>query len=150
MVLAFTMLMACKKESKDILISEGDYLIFGSFYGECIGEGCVETFKLTDSALYEDSNDQYGGTGPFEFILLDEAKFNLVRDLPEYMPSELLDQADQVFGCPDCADQGGLVVIYARNGKVRNWKIDQSKGSVPSFLHGFMDKLNEKISLINQ
>ena len=59
---------SCKKE--EVEISNNEYLIFGHFYGECIGEECVETFKLTDEKLYEDLNDNYSGTEPFNFVIL--------------------------------------------------------------------------------
>ena len=47
--------MGCDKEK----LKSSDYLIFGSFYGMCQGEQCVETFKLTKDFLYEDRKDEY-------------------------------------------------------------------------------------------
>ena len=114
----------------------------------CVGEECVETFKLTDDQLYEDKVDDYSGQ-QLVFIPLDQSKFNKVRDLPKYLPEELLNSNQSVFGCPDCADGGGLFIQYYQNGQLKSWRIDQVKSNVPAYLHDFMDKVNEKIALIN-
>ncbi|AXP80218.1 hypothetical protein CJ739_1127 [Mariniflexile rhizosphaerae] len=133
----------------EIQLTKGDYLIFGHFYGYCIGESCVEIFKLTNEKLYEDSNDNYANE-PFNFEVLDTTKFEAVKDLIDYFPTKLLSEKESTLGCPDYADAGGLFIEYSRNGTVKSWRIDQIKGNVPSYLHNFMDKVNEKISLINE
>ncbi len=133
-----------------IELSETNFLVFGHFYGECGGEGCIETFKLTGTALFEDTNDNYIGIGrDFNFIRLNDDTFDAVKDLVDFFPDELLTTEETNFGCPDCADGGGLLIQYSKNGTVRSWTIDQSKSNVPSYLHAFMDKVNEKIQLIN-
>ena len=141
----FLGLSSCKKEAQTNC--ETDYLIFGHFYGFCIGETCVETYKLTDTKLYEDSNDVYFGEGPFTFLELSQSKFTLVEDLESFIPQGLIALPDSTFGCPDCADQGGVFIQYAHDGVVQSWRIDQS---APFFLEDFVDKVNEKITLINQ
>ena len=124
----FGLSSACEK-SKDLPLVEGNYLIFGHYYGLCMGEECIETFKLTADNLYEDTNDSYN-ENDFNFVLLPESLFEQVRDLWDEIPSELLAEADQTFGCPDCADQGGLFIQYAAEGEVQTWRIDQNQGSV--------------------
>ncbi len=126
-----------------------DYLIFGHFYGFCVGENCIEIFKLTNNTLYEDSNDNYS-INPLNFEPLESTKFELVKDLMLYFPEKLLTENEDIIGCPDCADGGGLYIEYSKNGIVKHWKIDQMKMNVPTYLHAFMDMLNEKIALINQ
>lgn len=130
-----------------------DYLIFGHYYGMCGGEECVEVFRLNDKRLQEDTTDQYPILPGFyngSFITLDNAEHKLVKDLITYFPDSLLTRNDTVFGCPDCADQGGLYIEYHFNSIDRYWRIDQAKRDVPAYLHDFMDKVNEKIALINQ
>ncbi len=132
--------------------AEFEYLIFGHFYGECIGKLCVEIFKLTENRLFEDSNDYYPGWQKQyngKFYELENDRFNLAKDLIKYFPSKLLNEDKLVFGCPDCADGGGLYIELKANGAVRHWTIDQDKNHVPDYLHDFMDKVNEKIQLIN-
>ncbi|NAS13489.1 hypothetical protein [Poritiphilus flavus] len=147
-LLALTVLVSCNNDDDGIALNEGNFLIFGHFYGECIGEGCVETFKLTGSKLYEDTVDDYSGRET-NFVELDNAVFEQVRDLADFFPDRLLNSEEQFFGCPDCADGGGLMIQYSGMGVKRTWRIDQAKDNVPVYLHGFIDKVNEKIALIN-
>ena len=141
-------LIACDKDDMGINLSEQNFLVFGHFYGECAGEWCVETFKLTDAKLFEDTIDDYSGQS-FDFVELDNALYEEVKDLEDFFPSELLDSNESVFGCPDCADGGGLFIQYSENGNVKSWRIDQAKNNVPDYLHSFMDEVNAKIELIN-
>ena len=147
LLLPVTFLISCQKANTGNTV-QPDYLVFGHFYGMCQGEECIETFKLTDDQLYEDKVDDYTGQ-QLVFVQLDESKFNKVRDLPNYFPAELLNSYQSVFGCPDCADGGGLFIQYYQNGQLRSWRIDQVKSNVPAYLHDFMDKVNQKIALIN-
>lgn len=148
LIVVSIVLLGCSSND-DIQLNDGDYLIFGHFYGFCVGENCVEIFKLTDTKLYEDSNDNYA-MEPFNFELLDEAKFDLAKDLIDAFPEKLLLEKETTFGCPDCADGGGLYIEYSKDGVVKSWKIDQMQMNVPTYMHDFMDKVNEKISLINE
>jgi len=148
LILAVVFIQSCDKND-EIELSDNEYLIFGHFYGECLGEDCIVTYKLTDKKLFEDNNDNYSGTGPFDFNELGIDKFSQVKDLIDYFPKELLNSNETTFGCPDCADQGGIFIQYVKNGDVNSWRIDQSKNDVPDYLHSFIDKVNEKIELIN-
>lgn len=138
---------SCATDDK-ILLNDSNYLIFGRYYGMCDGNNCILTYKLTGEKLYEDTHHNYLAQN-FNFIELAEDKFQLAKDLVQYFPAELLSSKDSIFGCPDCGDQGGLLVKYVENGKEKTWRIDQSKSAIPIYLHHFIDKINEKISLIN-
>lgn len=124
--------------------NDRNYLIFGHFYGRCVGENCVETFKLTDKYLFEDTIDDYAGEN-LKFVVLENEHFERVKDLAPLFPDLLLQEKETVIGCPDCADGGGLFIELARNGKVHRWRIDQNKGNVPAYLHPFIDRVNAKI-----
>jgi len=141
-------LALCSKEAHQTQ-SPPDYLIFGHFYGHCIGEECIEIFKLTDEGLFEDVSDSYLAT-EFEFSPLGAEAFNVARDLQQALPAPLLNSTDSSFGCPDCADQGGLYIEISTNGERRSWRIDQDKSMVPGYLHFYMDKINQVIETINQ
>lgn len=140
-------LISCNTDD-GVELNENNFLVFGHFYGECGGEGCVETFKLTDKNLFEDTVDDYSGEN-LVFVKLDNEDFEQVKGLMDFFPSQLLSESKTVFGCPDCADGGGLFILYSDNGNAKSWRIDQDKGNVPSYLHNFIDKVNEKIGLIN-
>src|SRR5690606_17264175 len=106
-------------------------------------------FKLTDEGLFEDVSDSYLAT-EFEFSPLGAEAFNVARDLQQALPAPLLNSTDSSFGCPDCADQGGLYIEISTNGERRSWRIDQDKSMVPGYLHFYMDKINQVIETINQ
>jgi hypothetical protein len=142
---AFT---SCNKDNDNFTINEQSFLIFGHFYGECFGEGCVETYKLTDVKLYEDIVDDYFGQN-LNFVELDNEQFELVNDLADFFPTQLLNESDTIFGCPDCADGGGLFIQYSYNGVLKSWRIDQVQNNVPTYLNNFIDQVNERILLIN-
>ncbi len=126
-----------------------EYLIFGHFHGECFGEECIETFKLTSDQLFEDTTDVYGGLGPFNFMELEEDRFQVAKDLVNYFPSQLLISRFETFGCPDCSDQGGLFINYSKGEEEDSWWIDRNKDQVPEYLHEFIDAVDKKIELIN-
>lgn len=148
-ILLLFLFFACREDG-GIDLEEDEYLIFGHYYGFCVGEECVETFKLTNEKLYEDISDSYAGQGTFQFQELRADQFELVKDLINDFPEKLLDEESQTFGCPDCADQGGLYISFKDRGKeAKFWKIDQDKNQVPTNLHVFMDEVNQKIAIIN-
>ena len=142
-------LFSCNNDDDNITINEQNFLVFGHFYGECGGEDCIETFKLTDEKLFEDTIDDYSGQN-LEFEELENGVFLQVNDLPDFFPNQLLNESETVFGCPDCADGGGIFIQYSENGNVTSWRIDQVKSNVSSYLHDFIDKVNEKIGIINE
>ena len=141
---AVVLLIACTKSDNNMTINEQNFLVFGHFYGFCGGESCVETFKLTDEKLFEDTIDDYMGQN-LEFEELESGLFLQVNDLPDFFPNQLLNESETVFGCPDCADGGGLFVQYSKNGNTKSWRIDQDYNNIPSYLHEFVYKVNEKL-----
>lgn len=149
LILSFIgVLLSCDTKDNGVELNANDFLVFGHFYGECQGEDCVETFKLTAENLFEDSADDYNGQN-LDFTELSNEKFELVKDLKDAFPNQLLSESETTFGCPDCADGGGLFIQFADNDSTKSWRIDQNKDNVPSYMRGFIDKVNEKIALLN-
>lgn len=146
--LSLMLISLCSKEN-GMFTDENDYLIFGHFYGECLGEECVEIFKLTQNELYEDTTGGYLST-EFDFVLLKNESYEKTRDLIDAVPSQLLREEVDAFGCPDCADQGGLYIEVVNKGKKMKWQIDHNKSAVPVYLHDFMDRVNLAIKSINE
>lgn len=146
--------VSCKKDKDGIHLSGSDYLVFGHFYGMCAGEECVEVFRLESDRLLEDQADTYppqsNGFYTGDYQALPPAVFNDIKDLADYFPNELLDIDDRFVGTPDAADGGGLYIEYNYNGVHKYWLIDQVKTNIPASLHPFVDKVNEKIGIINQ
>ncbi len=147
--LTFFLLTSCEKDT--IELSKSEYLIFGHFYGECEGEKCVEIFRLEQDKLFEDTKDKYPFGYDFydgNYIQLSEQKFNDTKDLVNSFPADLLTETDTVIGQPDAGDWGGLHIEYNFNGVRKFWLLDQMKSNVPTKYHNFIDKVNEKIALL--
>ncbi len=146
-------LASCQKTPLEL--NEGASLVFGHFYGECIGESCVETYKLTSEVLFEDSEDLYPSTNnaPItgNFTPLDNTVFELVSGLEEDLPEELFEQNEVVFGSPDAGDWGGYYLAYADgNNQEWWWIIDTQKDNIPGYLHNLVDEIQLAIQTINQ
>ena len=149
-VLILVVAMACQKEDIKQGNISSDYIIFGHFYGECIGEKCVEIFKLTENSLYEDTNDDYpsfdkGYDG--EFQLLDNASLEEVKDLRTEIPAELLSINSTVVGQPDAGDWGGIYFEMVTRGEKRYWLIDKKEANIPEGLRPFVAEIENKIEL---
>ena len=152
---AILMLAICSSCDKDEVnaLGQNDYLIFGTFYGECGGEGCVEIFKIEKDRLLEDRTDHYPGAEFYEFDdfdVLPQEKFELVKDLVNFLPASLLQEESGVFGIPDGADWGGAFVEYKSKNIHKYWVLDQMESNMPEAFNQFVDKINEKEALINQ
>lgn len=133
------LLTACSKED----VNNDDYLIFGQFYGECLGESCVETYKLTSSELYLEENDSYDKSN-MSFDKLKKAEYKKVKDLLKEFPKELMDETETI-GCPDCVDQGGYYLEYKKDGIKYFWRIDKNKTKCPDYLIPFLNKLDQSL-----
>lgn len=79
---------------------------------------------------------------------MSQKKFIDANDLLNFFPSDLLLEPKTVIGQPDAGDWGGLYIEYNYNGTRKFWLLDQMKSNVPSKYHNFLDKVNEKIKLI--
>ena len=107
--------ISCDKvdQSAQPMAGELSYFIFGHFYGECGGEGCVEIYKLEKGTLFEDTTDIYPTwMTPYDgtYISLPDEKFELVKDIVEHFPEELYAETENVLGQPDAGDWGGIYV----------------------------------------
>jgi hypothetical protein len=149
-LLGMLFIASCKKEEEPQ--KNENYLIFGHFYGECIGETCIEIYCLEDSRLLEDQNDNYPSSQNFyvaDFTALPNNDFLEVNDLMTFFPDTLLLIDDTVIGMPDAGDWGGFYVEYNFNGIRKFWLIDRVGSSIPASLHPFITEVENKIALIN-
>jgi len=151
-IISLFLFISCNHQDLNPDFSDADSIIFGHFYGFCAGEQCIEIFKLTDDALYEDISDTYPRWDRYyegNYIKLSQEKFELVKSLREIIPAQLYSEQDTVFGSPDAADGGGLYFAIKNDEYSRFWIIDQVDNDLPSYLKAFRSHLNESITLIN-
>ena len=123
------------------------YLIFGEFYGECQGDDCVKTFKLTKTHLYRDTKKQYGASD-FNFKEMNADLFEKVEGLESHLPLELLNE-NETIGCPDCLDQGGYYIEFVHEGHVYNWRVDKIRDATPAYLANFLDRIDNSMAAID-
>jgi len=150
MFLLTTLFTSCNTEP--VNLSDNDYIIFGQYYGECIGENCVVIYKLDKNNLYKDKNHTYPNSTNFyiaDFTVLNEDNFEKTKDLIDFFPTELLNENNVVIGEPDAGDWGGIYVEYYVGSIHKFWLIDKMRTNVPEKYHLFLDKIEEKISQLN-
>lgn len=117
-------LAACMDDELAFQFGEGDHLVFGTFYGECAGN-CTVLYRIQSGLLFEDDVE----IGIPDVILfndqpLSEAKYLIAEELVTTFPSDLTGSDKEVYGCPDCADQGGVYLELKQGDNTRKWRID--------------------------
>ncbi len=144
------------------VLNDDGYLIFGWFYGECLGETCIEIYQVSNESLLEDENDNYPSWDEFynaDFYpisinpqiivptLEPEPFLELVKDFP----TDLFNVSETVIGMPDAGDWGGLYIELQleENGYRQFWLIDQMQDNVPEYLHDYINKVNSKIAILS-
>lgn len=158
LLLVVGMMMTACDENDCCFGDNQAYFVFGHFYGECGGEGCIEIYKIQDGKLYEDTNDNYPyNTSSYsgDWVQLSDAKYQAVKDIEEEVPVELFSEPSRIQGIPDGGDWGGVILqIYDLSlsdlTKTGTWLLDQNENNMDSIYNVFVDKVNEKIALINQ
>lgn len=146
-------LIACDEsvDNDDGSGTETNYLVFGHYYGECIGDGCIRTYHLEGDKLQEDSNDNYGCAAPYDWDELPNSKYQEASSLFNLLPDTLYTFENQTFGIPDAYDQGGVYLeTYGPNGNKRQWHFDTNKEEIPEPLRPLVDSIQAVISRISQ
>lgn len=133
--------------SKDPQLTADKEIIFGHFYGECGGPKCVLNYKLGKSGLQQDIKKDYSGSG-FSFVNMDAKHFKLAEKLWNY-PPQLDTLAEGTLGCPDCVDQGGVLLIIRTAGKSKKWRIDVNNAEVPVYLNDYALQIKSVIADLN-
>jgi hypothetical protein len=131
--------------------ADSNYIIFGHFYALCLGESCIEAFKLTDSQLLEDTTDVY----PYvreetdrKYVRLHDSLLIKVRGLLNEIPTELQTAESAQFGMPDAGDGGGYYLEWSRNGKKNFWVLDTYKPTNPVYFRPFVEKMEDALHML--
>ena len=151
LIVVITGLFACENSTNSDK-TENTSLIFGDFYGYCIGEQCVDIYKLENRNLWEDTTDINPLVKPNagrKFKKLPHELYQETKDLIELLPKRLINESAHIFGNPDSRDQGGLYIKYTDKETENYWIIDQDRGNIPEWLHDFHRSVNDKIMIID-
>lgn len=146
-ILTFIVLSSCSKNESTAKYFDKNYVVFGSFYGECGGPDCVEIFKIENGFLSEDTSDVYPSGGVYEgvYVAKPQSEYDLVKKLIYYIPPSLLIEPQGNIGSPDSHDQGGLYFELKVNYSRAFWKMDTDTGSIPHYLIPLTDTLKAYI-----
>lgn len=143
-ILSLIILAGCSDKCP-VSAPDGDYLVFGSFYGMCAGEICIEIFKYENNILYEDGADIYPSSEemPYKgnYYIIDNKYPDDIDYLLSHFPGELLSSGQRTFGIPDGHDQGGLILQVKKDGIVKQWLIDMQTTWLPEYLKNYAEKL---------
>ncbi len=136
-IFVFIFLSSCSKED----LGNIDYFAFGDAYGFCQGD-CANFFMMKDSRLYPDNVASYNGTSlEFSGEALSVEKYDIAKKLIDNFPKYLIDNPDKTFGCPDCADQGGIHIEIQENGKITKWHFDTNIASLPAQIQDYVQEI---------
>jgi hypothetical protein len=129
---------SCTKDKLDNL----DYFSFGSAYGFCQGN-CANFYLIKDENIYPDDMDYYLGS-PLSFKAepLPAGKYNLAKKLIESFPTYLINNPNKTFGCPDCADQGGIHIEIKEKGQIKRWHFDTTISNLPTEIQDYVKEIS--------
>ncbi|RED96584.1 hypothetical protein [Marinoscillum furvescens] len=121
-------------------------LEFGHSYGECIGAGCVVTYRLQSGKLYQIDRPSYAGCDQnVQLSVLPDSSFVKAKILLTQIPEQLWHEPTGNIGTPDAYDQGGIQISLSKDGEKRCWFIDTNNQATPDYLHHFIDSVQEVI-----
>lgn len=143
----------CSGEPEN-LSARGDYIVFGDFYGECFGDGCIDIFKVAQKRVFEDTLDLYPSASSLphmvEFVQVANGRYDDIIDLIGDIPAHLFDVKGVVIGQPDAGDWGGFYLETNTSGEVRYWLIDKLEENLPTYLREYTRNLDAAIQIASE
>jgi len=133
--------------------NRGPTITFGRYYARCFGNQCVETFKLIDITLLEDTVDKYPASGTYyqgNFIDFKGSEKVKTSEILSNFPLELLDSKLITYGTPDAGDWGGIYLEYEDGNHHRYWFVDLYTKNIPKYLIEYVTLIDKKITEIGK
>ena len=132
---------SCTKDNLDNI----DSFSFGSAYGFCQGN-CANFFIIKDGDIYPDDMDYYPGSSlKFKAEALPVEEYNLAKKLIDGFPEYLIENPNKTFGCPDCADQGGIHIEIEEKGQIKRWHFDTTISNLPTEIREYVQEISNVI-----
>lgn len=151
--LACIMLSACHDNDTSPDEQMPDSMVFGDYYGECAGNGCIDLYKIEGGAVYEDTKDAYPSQTVYsgQFARRADVSAEQVKSLLENFPEQLYDESEITLGMPDAGDWGGYYIEVIRNNTRRFWLIDKQvfEGD-RAYLNTFTAQVQAKLNLLEE
>jgi hypothetical protein len=121
------------KSSKPIVFQRvyqnNDYIVFGTYFGYCVGNDCLTFFRIDSQKVLRYLNANYG---LYDFNQYQYKSLVYKDDLATFysrIPIEIKNLKGQtkIFGSPDSADQGGIYFELHQGDVVTKVFLDNSK-----------------------
>ena len=134
-----------------------NYILFGIFCGECIGN-CATMYKYNmvgnSKTLFFDSTDSYFknyGNVVCNTKITDSNKVNSIHAVVRQIPSQFLklNFLTETYGCPDCTDGCGIYFELQQNNIVKKFYIDYRTTELPKDIKDFREILKETIGILS-
>lgn len=126
-LLAIFTLSACNKDSPEPAVPDSpDYLVFGRFASGMSSESS-QLFRVSLSTFEQDIVTDFFPRLDYEFeseITMSQADWSNARQLIDLLPQSLIETEFHIYGCPDCADQGGYFLEFGSNGEGKKVLLD--------------------------
>jgi hypothetical protein len=130
-----------------------EYMVFGKYYGECLGENCINIYKIENNKLYKDTAEILPTwEHPYQasyYSELPDSLFNTAKTLLGLIPNTILTDTTKVYGEPDAGDWGGYYIETKYNDIVRYFLLDTKKENIPSSVCDFQTETESIITLLN-
>ncbi len=151
-LLIITVSLSCSKDNQNnkLVLNENENLVFSIYAGDPPVEFKPTYYKLTNSQVLKDETSGYAfqtNNSQANFVVLGSNKFNTVKDLINYFPNKLISTKRKI-GNPGANDSGVLYIQLTKNGITKIWELDSDPNAVPEEFRVFVQKVNEKINLL--
>jgi hypothetical protein len=138
---------SCNKNDEiDPLKLKGEYFVFGTSATGMCGGDCTTLYLIKDGKLYSDRVSNTA-TLAFNETPLGDDKYQIAKQALDSLPAYLIQNTNQTFGCPDCADQGGFYLQLKNNTTISTWQLDMFKQQNPVQIHPYYELLK---NIMNQ
>jgi hypothetical protein len=134
----------CSKESGTSQTLKEDHLVFG--YINCFDPSavdCIRLFLLQDGQLYADAIQRPEQSLTFHSEPLSAEDFQRAIKAWTDFPAQLWQQPNTQLGCPNCLDQGILLVSTVKNGIPMRWELDPIEAALPLEIRPYAALLKE-------
>lgn len=85
--------------------------------------------------------DYYSPDLKFQKTPLPIDKYNSAKKLIDDFPEYLRGNPNKTFGCPDCADQGGIHIEIKTNDRIEYWHIDMDVENQPEVIRDYLQEM---------
>ena len=128
-----------------------DSFSFGLASGFCFAPDCAKFFLIKNEKLYADNTTLYTGIGSVAFRNSPEpdASYQIANQLLKDFPSYVTNSPNKSFGCPNCADQGQVVLTMEIGGKTTSWNVDTNVDALPQEIRSYLTEVDALLSQLN-